>query len=46
VTDLANVPSGFVVIIGNDGQASTQQAAYDKPEQITQLLAKVLGASP
>lgn len=46
VTDLANVPHGFVVIIGKDGKASTQRADYDKPEQITQALAKVLGARP
>lgn len=46
VTDLANVPSGFVVIIGKDGKASTQRADYDKPEQITQLLTKFFGAEP
>lgn len=46
VTDLANVPHGFVVIIDRDGKAKTERADYDKPEQMTELLAKLLGASP
>lgn len=46
VTDLANVPNGFIVIIGKDGKASTQRADYDQPEQITQLLAKLFGDVP
>ena len=41
---IANVPQGFIVIIDKDGQAQTLQANYDKSEEITALLAKLLGA--
>jgi len=43
MTDLANVPSGFLVIIDANGKARTEQAKYDKPEEIAQVLAKLFG---
>lgn len=43
VTDLMNVPNGFIVVIEKNGKARIEQAKYDKPEQINQILEKIFG---
>jgi hypothetical protein len=43
LTDLANVPNGFIVIIDKDGNASIEQAKYDEPEQLAKLLEGIFG---
>ena len=42
ISNIANVPQGYVLIIEKDGTARTEQAKYDKPEDIVPLLQNIL----
>jgi len=42
VSRIAGVPTGFLVIIHEEGHVETQKATYDKPEDLMPLLERIL----
>jgi len=39
ISDLNNIPRGFLIVIGVDGKATTRKVNYDKGEDLGQILA-------
>jgi hypothetical protein len=42
ISRIAGVPAGFLVIINQEGEASSQKVDYDKPEDLMPLLKHIL----
>ena len=42
ISRIAGAPTGFLVIIHKDDHVETQQATYDKPEDLMPLLERIL----